>query len=78
MSHNPGTIEQGTIIATFDGGIYPNKTGWHAAIYITHDEQGIMVWDQWKGTPVHQRLIRVREDNALPANSATEYRVVEF
>ena len=48
----------GTIIATFENGRYPNRTGHHAAIYISQDAQGIWVWDQWIGTPVHKRLIR--------------------
>ena len=71
-----GSIEPGTVIATFRNGRYPNKTGWHAAIYISHGPEGIWVWDQWIGKPVHKRLIRYRNDKATPANSAQSYRIV--
>lgn len=66
----------GTVIATFENGRYPNKNAYHAAIYIKQDQQGIWVWDQWVGKPVHKRLIRVRYDNADPSNTAQAYRVV--
>ncbi len=71
------TLAPGTIIATFRNGRYPNQTGWHAAIYIKHDKNGIWVWDQWLGTPVHKRLIRTRYDGATAANTAQAYRIVE-
>lgn len=71
------SIKPGTVIATFLNGRYPNKTGWHAAIYIEHNADGIWVWDQWLGKPVHKRLIRYRNDGATAGNTAQEYRVVE-
>jgi len=70
------SIEPGTVIATFRNGRYPNQTGWHAAIYISHGPEGIWVWDQWVGKPVHKRLIRYRNDKATPANKAQAYRIV--
>ena len=73
-----GSIAPGTVIATFLNGRYPNKTGWHAAIYINHDERGIWVWDQWLGKPVHKRLIRYRTDRADAGNTAQAYRVVRI
>jgi len=76
LSLRPGTIAPGTIIATFQNGKYPNKSGYHAAIYIRHDSNGIWVWDQWVGKAVHQRLIRVRHDNATASNTAQAYRIV--
>ncbi len=69
-------LPTGTVIATFKNNRYPNHTGHHAAIYIRHDENGIWVWDQWVGKPVHQRLIRKRTDNASAGNTAQAYRVV--
>lgn len=44
-----GAIPRGTAIATFDvNGSYPTDThGRHAAIYISHDQQGVKVLDQW-------------------------------
>jgi len=69
-------LPAGTVIATFKNGRYPSKSGHHAAIYIEQDHQGIWVWDQWRGKPVHKRLIRVRNDKARPGNTAQDYKVV--
>lgn len=70
----------GTIIATFKNGRYPNKTGYHAAIFIKQDEYGIWVWDQWLGKPVHRRLIRFSDERLKhktpAANTAQAYRLV--
>lgn len=71
-------LAPGTVIATFKNKRYPNRSGYHAAIYIGQDEQGIWVWDQWLGMPVHQRLIRYRKDQASASNSAQDYRVVKL
>jgi len=68
----------GTIIATFENNRYPNRTGHHAAIYISHDASGIWVWDQWQGKAVHRRLIRTRTDKASAGNTAQQYRVVSL
>lgn len=70
-------LEQGTVIATFKEGYYPNKTGWHAAIYISQDEQGIWVWDQWINKPVHKRLIRFKNGNGTPNNDGDAYSIVK-
>lgn len=72
-----GSIKPGSIIATFKNGKYPNKTGYHAAIYISHNVNGILVWDQWSGKAVHKRLIRTRNDNASSSNTAQAYYLVE-
>lgn len=69
-------IEAGTVIATFENGRYPNKTGWHAAIYISQDKQGIWVWDQWVGKPVHKRLIRFKNGRGAANNDGDAYSVV--
>ena len=71
-------IQPGAVIANFQNGRYPNKAGHHAAIYINQDQHGIWVWDQWVGKPVHQRLIRIRADNANPSNTAQAYKVVRI
>ncbi|MEJ1239314.1 BPSL0067 family protein [Chryseolinea sp. T2] len=44
-----GEIPSGTAIATFDNdGKYPTDTlGKHAAIYVSHDDKYIYVYDQW-------------------------------
>ena len=72
------TIPVGAIIATFKNDRYPNKHGHHAAIYIRQDKNGIWVWDQWLGKPVHQRLIKTRYDGADPGNTAQRYRLVRI
>lgn len=72
------SLAPGTVIATFKNNRYPNRQGYHAAIYIRQDEYGIWVWDQWLGKPVHQRLIRTRNDKASASNTAQAYRVVEL
>jgi hypothetical protein len=64
------------VIATFRGDRYPSVTGYHAAIYIKQDEQGIWVWDQWQGKAVHKRLIPWHNPGATAANTGTAYRVV--
>lgn len=72
------TVPAGAIIATFKNNRYPNKHGHHAAIYIRQDKNGIWVWDQWLGKPVHQRLIKIRYDGADPGNTAQQYRLVRI
>lgn len=60
---NPA-IATGTAIATFDpDGAYGNHTDErsHAAIYISQNAQGLVVYDQWLGQPVHQRTIFFRD-----------------
>jgi hypothetical protein len=52
-------IARGTAIATFESdGSYRSESGNHAAIYLDQDDRGIWVYDQWRGQPVHKRLIR--------------------
>lgn len=73
-----GAISSGTAIATFIGGIYPNQAhGNHAAIYISHDDHGIRVWDQWRGHPVSQRTIRYKSGDNDPSNDGDFYYVIE-
>ena len=43
-------LAKGTAIATFADGVYKNKShGNHAALYLSQDQGGIWVMDQWKG-----------------------------
>jgi hypothetical protein len=57
--HGSPHIARGTAIATFEAdGTYTNESGNHAAIYLYQDHRGIWVYDQWRGRPVHKRLIR--------------------
>lgn len=57
------SIPWGTAIATFDpDGTYANHTDGrsHAAIFLTKDDKGLYVLDQWLGQPVHLRQIMFR------------------
>ena len=45
---NEHLIKKGTAIATFEDGIYPNRPNHnHVAYYVSQDETGIVVIDQW-------------------------------
>lgn len=73
--------ERGTAIATFDSdGKYPTDTlGKHAAIYLSHDNTGIQVLDQWKSQgEVKQRLIRFnRAADTKRSNNGDVFYVIE-
>jgi len=59
-------------------GHYPNHAhGNHAAIYLSHDSQGIRVWDQWLGQPVHERVIHYHGGSGSPSNDGDKFYVVE-
>jgi hypothetical protein len=52
-------IVRGTAIATFEpDGSYTSESGNHAAVYLSQDDRGLWVYDQWRGQAVHKRLIR--------------------
>ncbi len=75
-----GGIEGGTAIATFGAdGRYGNHTDGrsHAAIYVGPRSDGFLVWDQWVGHPVQQRVIRLRGGAGKPVNDADQYYVIE-
>jgi hypothetical protein len=76
------TIAKGTAIATFGSkGTYTNSLDGtsHAAIYVSQDGLGITVWDQWKGQPVHQRVIRFQKgaSEAKPVNNGDAFYVID-
>jgi len=71
-------IPLGTAIATFKDGKYSNNaTGNHAAIYDGQDKEGIWVWDQWKGQPVHRRHIKFRGGKGSSSNDGDAFSVIE-
>ena len=75
------SIPPGTAIATFEAdGTYTPRRGNHAAIYISQDETGIRVYDQWVGQRVHERVIRFEggrgAGSGYKSNDGTLYRVV--
>ncbi len=71
-------IQKGTAIATFQDGKYRNLTNGdsHAAVYLTQDDSGIYVVDQWKGQPGHVRLVRFRGGEGAPHNDGDAFSVV--
>lgn len=71
------SVPSGTAIATFKKGKYPNKKGYHAAIYSHQNQQGIFVWDQWKGQPIHLRFIRAHQAHKEPGNNASRYHIIQ-
>lgn len=80
-------LAKGTAIATFVDGVYPNnKTGNHAALFISKDNAGIKVMDQWKGDPnkpkISSRVIRYKgaKDGKLVeplSNNGDAFYVIE-
>lgn len=70
-------VPTGAAIATFRNGKYPNKTGWHAAIYSHQDKNGIYAWDQWQGKPVHLRYIQAHQSHKTAGNNASKYRIID-
>ena len=67
-------LESGTAIATFGGEPprYENDVSGksHAAFLVSAQSDGLLVWDQWVGHPVAQRVIRYR--NGPPTNAVND------
>ncbi|MDJ0839335.1 MAG: BPSL0067 family protein [Acidobacteriota bacterium] len=73
-----GNVEKGTAIATFENGVYPNRSsGNHAAIFIEETPNGILVWDQWVGRKVGQRLIQFKGGVGSASNDGDAFSVIE-
>jgi hypothetical protein len=75
------SIAAGTVIATFEAdGTYTSRPGNHAAIYLSQTAEGIWVYDQWRGQPVHKRLIRFKAVRGSASDSKSNdgnlFRVV--
>ena len=73
-------IASGTAIATFDGnGTYGNHTDGrsHAAIFVEQQDGGLLVWDQWVGHPVDQRIIKFRGGSGKPVNDGDAFYIIE-
>jgi hypothetical protein len=75
-------IARGTAIATFESdGSYTSESGNHAAIYLEQDDHGIWVYDQWRGQPVHKRLIRFEGGSGAKggskSNDGRRFAVIE-
>jgi len=77
-------LAQGTAIATFVNGRYPNQShGNHAALYMGQVSSGIYVMDQWRSKPkigkrFLRRLGKDSQGNFInPSNNADAFFVIE-
>lgn len=72
---------RGTCIATFTPqGRYGNNTNGtsHAAILLKEQPDGLLVCDQWKGQPTHERVIRYKGNNDPRwSNDGDRFYIVE-
>lgn len=71
-------ITKGTVIATFDeNGLYPGASR-HVAMYVSHDENGITVYDQWNSQKkVLQRKLNYKESETRTVDNGNFYWIVE-
>jgi hypothetical protein len=73
-------IPSGTAIATFDpNGTYGNHEDGrsHAAVFDQELPDGLRVWDQWKGQPVHSRTIQFElGNNPKDVNNGDRFYVI--
>lgn len=79
----PDEIKKGTVIATFTpAGTYPTASegARHAAVYLSHNTEGIKVIDQWasKTTPSERTLKFVGYDQPRAVDKGDHYYVVEL
>jgi hypothetical protein len=73
-------IERGTAIATFNSaGKYTNSTDGssHAAFFLAKQNNGLLVSDQWKGQPVHQRVLRYKDGGGTANNDGSRFYIIE-
>ncbi len=74
-------LEQGTAIATFVNGRYPQhgSTGMHAAIYMGQNSEGLQVLDQWKAQgQVLPRTIPGKPRRPGLSNDGNAFSVIEW
>ncbi|CAL6017042.1 Conserved_hypothetical protein [Hexamita inflata] len=74
-------IEEGTCIASFayspsKGYFYDGAIGGHAAVYVSQNSQSIIVYDQWRTQPCHERPIYFKGDGSKQ-NDGNEFYVIE-
>lgn len=70
---------RGVAIATFDAdGRYGNHLDGrsHAAILIAVMSDGLSVWDQWRGHPVAQRVIRFKGGIGSAVNDGDRFCII--
>jgi hypothetical protein len=75
----PADTPPGLVIATFDpDGTYGNHTDGRSHVAILEEIQagGLLVWDQWVGHTVSQRVIRFKGGADKAVNDGDQYYVV--
>ena len=65
-------IKSGTAIASFKNGRYTGK-GCHTAIYVSQDNNGITVYDQWKGKKFGKRVLKKSYSDNSPNSNHPDY-----
>ena len=69
----------GVVIATFNAdGRYANATDGssHAAILAAEQPAGLLVWDQWSGRAVAQRVIRFKQGGGMACDDGDRFYIV--
>lgn len=71
-------IKKGTVIATFDdAGNYPGDNR-HAAVFISQNDKGIVVYDQWNSQKmVKQRTLYFKDSENRTVDNGNFYWIVE-
>ncbi|RWS21138.1 secreted protein-like protein [Leptotrombidium deliense] len=69
VKDNCKTISKWTAVATFTAP--NNKYKGHAAIFESCDVDGVWVYDQWNGQPVHRRKMKFGNTNNYPSNDGS-------
>lgn len=75
-----GAVPALAIIATFGtDGRYTNRMDGsaHACVLIRETVEGLEVWDQWQGQPVHRRTIRFHGGQGPAVNDGDLFYLVE-
>jgi hypothetical protein len=76
-------IKRGTAIATFVNGKYPRKKhGNHAALYVSQDDEGITVVEQFRGVSAQERKLKflgkTKDGYVNPSNNGDAFSIIEL
>jgi hypothetical protein len=73
------SLDEGTAIATFVNGAYPQNATGHAAVYLSQNDAGIQVLDQWatQGKVLERTIRWVPLKPGDIVNDANAFSVVE-
>ncbi len=73
------SLDAGTAIATFVDGVYPQNATGHAAVYLSQNDAGIQVLDQWatQGKVLERTIRWVPLKTGDIVNDANAFSVIE-